>query len=84
MSSNTRKKESCLADDLVDMVESWDISENSDLLMSPNTLKKESFLADDLVDMVESWDISKNDQIDIVFLSLKKLGLGNKLNRFDR
>ena len=52
--------------------------------MSPNTRKRGSCLADELVDMVESWDISKNDQMDIVFLSLKKLGLKNKLNRFDR
>ena len=48
--------------------------------MAPNTRKQKSRISEDLSCYISELDLSKEDQVDVISLSLKKLGLMDKIN----
>ena len=48
--------------------------------MTPNTRKRKSRISEDLACYISELDLSKEDQVDVISLSLKKLGLMDKIN----
>ena len=48
--------------------------------MTPNTRKRKSRISEDLACYISELDLRKEDQVDVISLSLKKLGLMDKIN----
>ena len=52
--------------------------------MTPNMRQRKSRCANDIVDAVKDLQLSENDTIDVICLSLKKLGIFDKIHSFCR
>ena len=55
---------------------------NESSRLSPNTHKCKSRLANDVKEFIEDLDLAEEDQIKVISLSLKKLGMYDKIDKF--
>lgn len=60
-------------------IENSSTIDRNNIIMSPNTRQRKSRLAKDLSKYIEDWNLNEDDQVDVLALTLNKMGL---LDRF--